>query len=231
MVAELRRVLAACSPEATLEEYAEAAIERNVWSKPTASARRFGFRNLCEFYALDRKVLIFAALRDLWDADLDAQPLLALMCATARDPILRAVTPFVLDLTPGTVVSPAMISEEAERKFPAKFRPAVLATLSRNALSSWQQAGLLHGRPRTRARPETSVPALAYALFLGDLCGKRGGALFETLWTQILDTPPHTLRGLAAAASQHGWIEYKAGGDVVEVTFRYLMRRDSGEGF
>ena len=98
MVADLGQILVARQPDASIEDYTSAAIDQNVLGKPTASARRFGFRNLCEFYTLDRNILIFRALRDLWDADPEAQPMLALLCATARDPILRAVTPFVLAL-------------------------------------------------------------------------------------------------------------------------------------
>src|SRR5207248_9890388 len=98
MLADLRRLLAACPAAASLEEYESAAIGQNVLGKPTASARRLGFRNLREFYALDLKKLIFSGLRDLWDADPQAQPMLALLCSTARDPILRAVTPYVLAL-------------------------------------------------------------------------------------------------------------------------------------
>ena len=41
-------------------------------------------------------MLVFRALNDLWDADDRAQPMIALLCSTARDPILRATTPSCL---------------------------------------------------------------------------------------------------------------------------------------
>ena len=227
MVEDLTQIFAVCPSDARIEDYTSAAIDQNVLGKPTASARRFGFRNLREFYALDQNILIFRTLRDLWDADPEAQPLLALLCATARDPILRAVTPFILALQPATVVTPAMISEESERKFPGKFRPSPIHTLGRNAASSWEQAGLLFGkRDKERARPEVCPTSVAYALLLGDLCGSRGRALFDTLWARMLDAPEQVLRDRAAAASRQGWIEYRSSGDVIDVSFRHLMRED-----
>ena len=56
----------------------------------------------------------------------------------------------------------------------------------------------------------------------------RGQVLFTTLWAAMLDAPIHELKELAVVASRQGWIEYRASGDVVEVSFRYLMR-DQGE--
>ena len=231
MLEDLRRLLSVCPPTADAAEYMSKVLYGNALGKPTVSARRFGFRNMCEFYSLDRDVLIFRVLRDLWDADPDAQPMLALFCATARDPILRAVTPFVMGLEPRAVAIPSMISQEAERKFPGKFGANSLRSLGRNAASSWEQAGLLFGkREKERDQPLVSPTSVTYALFLGDLCGFRGRALFNTFWTRMLDAPEQVLREHAATASRRGWIEYRAAGGVVEVSFRYLMREILGDG-
>lgn len=230
LLEDLRALLAACPASATLADYRAAVLDENVLGKPTASARRIGFSRLCEFYLLNPEVLLFRALRDLWDADTAAQPLLALLCATARDPILRLITPFVLELPLGAAITPEAISNEAERQFPDKFSPRTRDTLGRNAASSWQQAGLLAGRrDKVRARAESRPTSVAYALLLGDLCGRRGAALFDTLWARMLDAPSHQLREQAVTASQQGWIEYRAAGDVVEISFRHLMREPSGE--
>lgn len=229
MLADLRVLLAVCPASAGKSAYRSAVVEENVLGKPTASACRIAFHRLREFYLLDPEFLIFRALRDLWDADRAAQPLLALLCATGRDPILRAITRFLLALPDGDTVTPALISAEAERQFPSKFSRSVLAALGRNIASSWQQAGLLLGRrPKTRSQAESRPTAVAYALLLGDLCGRRGQALFDTLWVQLLDAPTHVLREQAAAASRQGWIEYRAAGDVVEVSFRHLVRDEAG---
>lgn len=224
---DLRLLLAAGPLATTVSGYRSEVIDNNLLSKPTATARRIAFERLRELYALDPSVLLFRALRDLWDTDHKAQPLLALLCATARDPILRAMTPFLLGLPAGTRVSPETLSTEADRQFPDKFVPNSLNRLGRNAASSWEQAGLLRGRQtKERSNPESRSASVAYALLLGDLCGKRGQALFNTLWAQMLGAPPHILSELAVHASQRGWIEYRAAGDVVEVSFRYLIRED-----
>lgn len=231
MLRELRVLLGVCPEFTNAAGYRSAILGDNFLSKPTARARRITFDRLRELYALDHGVLVFRALRDLWPADQAGQPLLALLCATARDPILRVMTDYLLGIPVGTPVTPQMLSDEAERQFPGKFVPNSLARLGRNAASSWQQAELLLGKQKKeRARAESRPTSVAYALLLGDLCGKRGQALFDTLWTRILDAPSHILREQTVVASQQGWIEYRAAGDVVEVSFRHLMRDDWGGG-
>ena len=90
MLTELRLLLSACQPSAILEEYRSAIIDENTLLKKTVSTRKASFRWLQELYALNRKILIFRSLRDLWDEDIGAQPLLALLSAIARDVLLRA---------------------------------------------------------------------------------------------------------------------------------------------
>ena len=211
----------------TIVEYREAVIDQNVLGKPTVAARRIAFERLRELYGLDPNLLIFRSLVDLWQADKVAQPEIALLCSTARDPILRAITPFILQIPMGTLVTTQSISEEAESQFPGKFLPSSRDRLSRNAAASWRMAGLLSGRQvKQRARLKGRPTSLAYALLLGDLCGRRGQRLFETLWASILDAPRHELAELAVTASQQGWIEYRASGGVMEVSFRHLMREN-----
>ena len=222
---ELRVLLASRPVPASENAYRAAIVEQNLLGKPTASARRITFERLRELYGLDPNMLVFRALKDLWDADGDAQPMIALLCSTARDPILRAMTPFVLRLPMGATASPHEFAKEAEHQFPGKFVASSRERLGRNVSSSWEKSGTLTGR-KTKKRAKTGArpTSLAYALLLGDLCGKRGQALFTTLWASMLDAPIHELKALAVVASRQGWIEYRAAGDVVEVSFRHLMR-------
>ena len=222
---ELRTLLAGLPPSAKAVDYRAAVTEQNLLGKPTATTRRITFERLRELYGLDPSLLAFSALRDLWDADEGAQPMIALLFATGRDPILRAMTGFILRLPIGASVTAQELSEEAEQQFPGKFVLTSRSRLGRNASSSWEKAGLLSGRQlKIRSKPKARPTSLAYALLLGDLCGKRGQALFTTLWASMLDAPIHELRELAVVASRQGWIEYRAAGDVVEVSFRHLMR-------
>lgn len=227
MLADLRRLLAACPPAASPADYYAAVVEENVLLKPTVTTRRRSIRRLKELYRLDRSVLLFRALRDLWDADAAAQPLLALLCAVATDPLLRCTADLLLSLPVDAEVTPQQFETVAKEVFPGRYGPASLASLGRNVASSWQQSGHLRGKLRkVRVHVECRPPALVYALLLGALQEVQGEALFTTLWCRLLDTPVHVLHSQALAAAQRGWLEYRRAGNVTEVGFRYLLRTD-----
>ena len=226
MLAELRLLLAAYQQPASLEEYRSAIIDENVLLKQTVATRKATFQWLQEFYALDRKILLFRALRELWDDDIQAQPLLALLSTVARDPLIKSTAERILVIPVGETVTPMMMMEAVQAGFPDRYNPTTLASIGRNIISSWQQAGLLRGkRHKVRVRAESRPSAVAYALLLGYLSGARGEALFRTLWCRLLDAPANVLHEQAIAASQRGWIEYRHMGDVTEVGFRYLLRK------
>jgi hypothetical protein len=226
MLAELRLLLAACQPSSSLEDYRSAIVNENVLLKKTVTTRKNSFRWLRELYALNRKMLLFRALRDLWDEETQAQPLLALLCTAARDHILKGTAEGILAIPLGETVTPTMIAQTVNTNFPNRYKPNTLASIGRNAISTWQQAGLLSGKlHKVRVRAESRPASVAYALLLGYLSGARGEALFRTLWCRLLDTPVNVLHEQAFAASQRGWIEYRHMGDVTEIGFRYLLRK------
>jgi len=225
MVSELRLLLAACPSTVTFDDYRLAILENNALLKKTDGTRNESLRRLRELYALDEDVLLFRALRDLWNDDADAQPMLAMLCAISRDPTLRGTADFILSLPAGAEVTPQMISAAADRSFPERFNATTLANIGRHAASSWQQSGHLQGRSKKMRTRAVSRPApVAYALLLGYLCGIQGDALFQTFWCQLLDAPEHVVRSQVIAASQRGWLEYRRAGNVTEVTFRHLLR-------
>jgi len=227
MLKELRLLLAACRTSAGLDDHREAIVRDNVLLKATDTTRRESFRRLREMYALNPRVVIYRALRDLWEADVEAQPLLALLCASARDPVLRATAELVLSTPIGTTLTPQQISEVVRQSYPGRLNSMTLANIGRHAASSWRQSGHLSGRlVKTRSRAECRPPAVAYALFLGYLCGGRGETLFETLWSRLLDAPLHVLHDQAFMASQQGWLEYRHSGMVTEISFRHLLRSE-----
>lgn len=225
MLAELRLLLAACPPSASPADYRAAALEENVLLKATQTTRQRTLRGLRELYALDRSKPVFRALRDLWDADAEAQPLLALLCAVARDRLLRASSEVILATPVGVPVTSQMLAEAVKEQLPGQYNAGTLAKIGRNAASSWTQSGHLSGRVKKLRAQATSRPAaVAYQLFLGHLTDVRGEALFETLWARLLDAPAHVLREQAVAASRLGWIEYRHTGGVTEISFRHLLR-------
>jgi hypothetical protein len=228
MLSELQLLLAACPSPATYAEYRAAILEENCLLKQTATTRLRSLRALRELYSLDRRVLIFRALRDLWDADAGAQPLLACLCANARDPLLRSSADLILGVAPGEAVTASGLSTAIVEAFPGHYNSAILLKIGRNAASSWEQSGHVARRqPKVRSHARSSPAATAYALLLGHLCDVRGDFLFGTLWARLLDTPMSLLHEHALAAHQQGWLEYRRSGDVTEVSFRHLLRQEN----
>jgi hypothetical protein len=232
MIASLERLLSLVPVGAAPDVYRSAVMEENVLAKATTSGREWAFRQLRRFYALDPHSLLFRALRDLWEHDAAGQPLLALLCAIARDPVLRASGGVILAAEPGAVVGPSDFERAIEAAFPGAYKANTRRTTAQKLASSWTQSGHLHAeRPtrkvRVRAHPTPAV--VAYALLLGHLQGARGQALFGTLWSQILDQSKSHMFDLAATASQHGILEFRNAGGVVEVTFHHLLRPFDGD--
>jgi hypothetical protein len=225
MLAELGELLAVCPPSSSLADYRTAVVDENALLKPTGTTRESTFRWLRALYVLDPTVVLFRALRDLWDADAEARPLLTLLLAAAREPLLRATAPAILAAPRETVVEPAVLADAVNAAFPERYNARTLQNIGKNAASSWTQAGYLQGRtPKVRVRAESRPPAVAYALLLGYLMGGRGEALFGTFWADLLDAPRYALHEQAAQAGRGGWIDYRRAGDVTDVEFRHLLR-------
>jgi hypothetical protein len=234
MVSSLQRLVSLLPPDAPPGAYRSAVMEENVLAKDTTSGREWAFRQLRRFYGLDPHSLLFRALRDLWVHDADGQPLLAVLCALARDPVLRASASVILAAKPGEIVVPSHFEVAIEAAFPGAYKENTRRTTAQKVASSWAQSGhLCAERPTRKVRTwvHPTPSAVSYALLLGHLEGARGQHLFETLWARILDEPRSHLSDLAVTASQHGMLEFRNLGGVVEITFNHLLRPfDGGEG-
>jgi hypothetical protein len=224
MLPELQALFRAVAGDAEPAAYEAAVVAENVLAKPTTSSRRKTFAFLRDRYGLDPGQPLFAALRILWDHDAAAQPLLALLAALARDPILQATAPLVIGTAEGTAVRWEQLAAEIDRVEPGKLAFTTLRSTAQNTAASWTQSGHLAGRRnKTRARADARPTSAALALLLGHLCGERGDALFATPWVRILDAPAYRCRELAAEASRQGWIDYRHAGAVTEVGFSHLL--------
>ena len=231
MLSELRLLLAACPSSATYAQYGAAILAQNVLLKRTEATRRESLRRLRELYGLSRSLVLFRALRDLWDEAPAEQPLLALLAALARDPLLRATATPVMAAQPGVPVTAAMLAETVAQQLPNRLNPTTCASISRHTAATWTRAGHLQGRsPKVRAAAACGPAAAAYALLLGYLCGVRGAALFETFWARITDASASQLHEQAFAASRLGWLEYRHAGDVTDVQFAHLLRAEERAG-
>lgn len=228
VVTALAALLDAVPQGAPLAAYEHAAIEANVLGKDTDGARRRTFRYLRELYLLRPDSLLFRALRDLWQLDPDARPLLAGLCALARDSVFRASSSAIVGTRPGDTITAADLATAVGEHFPESYGVATLAKVGRNTFSSWEQTGHLADTESAGAKVRTRAvchPAnVAYALLLGHVTGARGQVLFETPWARVLDQPRSHLLDLATTASQHGMLELRNAGGVIEVGFRELLR-------
>lgn len=225
MLSELRGLLGAVGIDAGYDDYQNAAIEANAVQKATLSTRQKTFRHLRELYSLAPDVLLFRALRELWQRDSTGEALLACLCAVARDPFLRAGGERILAARPGNEVTSKEFEDAVEATFPERLRPDTLARTGRNIASSWTQSGHLNGRRnKVRAATQCTATTATYALLLGYLCGDRGEGLFRTVWARLTDAPEHVLRVKAEEAAKLGYLEYRHGGGVTEISFSHLLR-------
>ena len=227
LFAALVAVLDAVPADAPQAVYTAAILEGNVVGKQTDGARRRNYRYLRELYILRPDSILFRALRDLWATDSQSRPLLAVLCALARDPVLRASSAAIVGSSPGDTLTSADLAQAVSEQFPTSYAESTLAKIGRNTFSSWEQSGHLRDAKRTtkqRTRADCRPANVVYALLLGYLQGVRGQALFDTLWARVLDQPRSHLFDLAAAASQQGMLEMRQAGGVVDVTFHELLR-------
>jgi len=230
MLAELRDLLAAVSADGEKTAYRDAIMEDNVLGKRTLATRRESYERLGWLYALSPDVTLFRTLRHFWDMDKAARPLLALLCASARDPLLRMTAKVVLGTPVGETLSNERMEEALALGAPGRFKQTILVKIARNAGGSWTHAGYLQGhRQKTRVRPLVTPGAVAYALLLSYLAGASGQMLLSAFWTRLLDCPQHQLPALAADASARGWIAYRQSGQVVEVRFPELLTPEEME--
>lgn len=214
MLAELEAALAATDAAAGVADFRRAIVEENVLGKRSATTREHTVRKLKALYGLDPAVPVYAAMRRIWSDDPRGHPLLALLCAVARDPLLRASVDKVLETPVGTAVTATDLEGTVRPSFSTSTRDAIVSHL----LSTWTTAGFLAGSTtRRRVRPVATPGAVAYALALGFMEGGRGSLLLSTAWTRLLDCPPDELLNLARQAARRGWIEYRSAGDVMDL--------------
>lgn len=230
MLHELMRLFDAMPSDARRGEYAEAVIEGNCLGKRTAATRKASWQRLAELYGLDPRLILFRALRHLWQADEAARPMLALLLALARDPLLRASAPAVLATPIGHEFARQAMKNDVALTVEDRFNQATLDAAIRNASSSWTQSGHLRGRSRKlRQRPQATPAATAYALLIGSAVDYSGPDAHDTPWARVLDRGAHELTELVMKAKAHGFLDFKSAGGVSDVSFPALVTRKERE--
>ena len=223
MLAELEALFEAAPEAARRTDYIEAIIEGNCLSKATVATRRHSSQRLGELYGLDPNLPLFRVFRRLWTLDPDGHALLALLAATARDPLLAATGPAVIPLLPGTELQRDTLKAVLRASVEDRLNSEVLEKVCRNAASSWTQSGHLEGRTFKRRRlVEATAASVAFGLYLAHAGGFRGADLFSSGWLQLLDCDPSKARALALDAKRAGLIDLGVAGEVVELNLARL---------
>lgn len=230
MLAELSHLLSAVQEAATREDYAVAILEDNCLGKRTSATRKLSLQRLAELYALDAHVILFRVLRDLWGRNETSRPLLALLLALGRDPLLRATATPVIRTPYGHEFARQSMKDALTEAIGNRLNEATQDKVIRNASSSWTQSGHFRGRGRKiRQKVDATPAATAFALLLGFAVGRRGRLLFETPWTAVLDTSVEDLVDLAVDAKRLGLLDLKQSGSMFDVSFPGLLTEKERE--
>jgi len=225
MLRELGSVLLNIKQTADAVEYRDAIIDQNLLNKSTDSTRMKTLRHLRELYALDVKIPIFGLLQNLYTADPNSLPLMALQVAWTRDPLLRATTPAVIAAKDGELVETSSLSQDLEIAFPNQYSELNRNKIARNAASSWTQSGHLFGRvKKIRQLVTPSVAAVTMALYLGEVAGYHGASIFSNPWCRLLDLSPDSARTLGKDAHRAGLLNLRVMGEVVDMSFPLLAK-------
>ena len=223
MLAELGQALEAAR-DPSQDDLNALVLDHKILHKQTGSARRLSLRHLRELYGLGAALPITRAMVALWAKAKDGQPMLALLAALAREPLLRDSAEIILPERIGSVFGTANLAEFFERHYPGRYTSKMLRSLSQNCASSWTQSGHLAGKVRkVRVRPAASPAAAAYAALLGSLAGFGGPALLASPWIEVLDRSKADVLALLRKAEGDGLLRLRAGGDVIEIEVRRHM--------
>ena len=231
MLADLEVLLEKVPETASKGDYRSAIVDENLLAKNTDSTRRYTAQRLAELYGLDPDIPLFRTFRHYWKvASEEGRPLLAVLLALARDPLLRLTADSILHMEAGEPFDKAALQDVIVSETGDRFSETSIKKISRLTASSWTQSGHLEGRyNKTRRHPAYTPANTAYALLLGYMCGVRGTLLFDTFWTKVLDAPDHEIHERAKAASRRSLLTYRNAGGVVEVDFSMILTEDEQE--
>ena len=223
MLAELIAVMDSC-PCDDPEAVTRAVLVNNVLGKATGTARRLALSRLNTLYGVVTPKPIQAAALRLWSRNVVGRPILALLCALAREPLLRQTAGVVLRAPPGASVRWPDVTIAIATEYPGRYSSKMMKSLAQNCVSSWTQSGHLRGKVnKRRSLAEPSAEAAAFAALLGTMAGFGGPALLRSPWMCLLDRSEADLLSLLRRAESAGLARVRAGGGVVQIDVRRPM--------
>jgi len=217
MLRELEALLASAEHRG-LDESVGAATAENLLGKASASASESSIRHLTSLYGLSSVPAVTRALIQLWRQADEGRPHLALLCALARDPLLRDTAALVLQTRPGDTLTSGDFEAVLERAHPGRFSPAMRRSLAQNCASSWAQSGHLAGKvKKVRHQINATPEAAAYATLLASLAGFGGPAILTSPWFAVLDASSEEQLGLLRRAQGRGLVRIRSAGGVFDL--------------
>lgn len=218
MLRELTELMAKLPEERNRAAFSNAIITDNILGKQTYSTRQLTSQRLTELYGLDDKIPIFHVVQRLWEMDERSRPLLALLCALGRDPLLRSAASYVMPLRYEEAFEKDKLMSSIQEGSGSRLNDNILDKVARNTGSSFTQSGHLSGRYKKIRKKVNATPyTMAFALWLGYQFGKTGEELLSTPWVGILDIDGQNAVDLVLKAKQLRLVRANIGGGIIEI--------------
>jgi transcriptional regulator with XRE-family HTH domain len=204
-------------------------LDENILAKRTTSARGTTLKKLAELYGLYELPIVSRALLTLWGRDPATNPHLALLCALARDPLLRASADVIFGSGAGENVTSEMIHQRLLQRFPDRFTESTISALAKRCAATWTQAGHLGALPhRQRHHIRPTALAVAYAIQIAKLAGFSGEAALASPWVSALDLDTNGAAHLARRAEAEGLLRIRSAGHVYDLEIRGALAETMG---
>lgn len=224
MFLEMHNLVCGLPQDTTKDDFSRVIIEENILEKSTLSSRKKSLRHLTELYGLDPSKALFRVFWMLGHADRDSLAQLCLVCAYARDPILRHSFELIRRLHLGELIDRVAMEQHIESGFPGRFSQAMRKSMAQNVNTSWTFGGHLMGRAKkTRRLPEPRPHSAAFAMFAGYLTGLRGERLLDSSYAALVSSNRSQLHAALALASARGLLSLKQAAGIVEFDFSNLL--------
>jgi hypothetical protein len=228
MLDDLVKIIAASEPMGS-GSASRSILDENVLGKPTGSARKLALGRLNTLYGVKEPVPLQSVMMQLWSRSSAGHRLLALLCALAREPLLRDTAAVVFSTPQGAELRWPDLAAALGQRHAGRYSPKMLKSLAQNCASSWTQSGHLRGKvSKRRSRAEASAEAAAYAALLGSLAGFGGPALLASPWIRVLDRSELDVIALLRRAEALGLLHMRVGGGVIQIEVRRRMEELTG---
>lgn len=225
MLDELTLLLKGTRADASREAIRKAVVEENLLGKPTASSREKTYAFLQQGYTLDSTKVLWRVMRQFFEIEPEALPLMALVLVYSRDLQLRKGFELITSLKAGEQMARVRMEATIEKAFPDRYSKVMKESLAQHMNATWTATGHLVGRAvKHRSRPKPHWLATTYAMFVGYLAGVRGQVLLDSVYARLVGVDPLTAADHLSIGSAHGLLRFRNAGGVVETDFSTLLQ-------